>query len=161
MFATHFFEIARLVDQMETAGNLCVSVANGSDGKPVFLRKIVKGSIDRSYGVEVAAMAGLPDEILVDSREYIAYNEGLENANNDLSNKPALKTHDKKQARNQRSLFAHKEVSVKEQKLSHREVVDHKLQSLLAGIDLNSLTPIEAMVKLSELQQFAKRDLKN
>jgi len=161
LFATHFFEIAKLVDQMKTAGNLCVSVTNGSDSKPVFLRKIIDGSIDRSYGVEVAAMAGLPDEILVDSREYIACNEGLENTGNGLSNKPALKTYDGKQLRNQRSLFANKEVAIRDQNPKHRGVADYKLQSLLASIDLNSLTPIEAMVKLSELQKFAKKNLKN
>ena len=71
LFATHFFEIASLVDGLTGTGNLCVKVTHDSQGKPVFSRKIVSGSIDKSYGVEVAEMAGMPAEVVEASKHYL------------------------------------------------------------------------------------------
>jgi len=162
LFATHFFELAALVEDTPEAGNLCVSVSTDTHGKPVFLRKIIDGSIDRSYGVEVAAMAGIPESILSDSRDYIASSEGLKDKQN-VSTTIAIKSYsqDSPKTRSQRSLFSDSE--------TQKAVLNHKTRNdentaiykKLQKLDLNSMTPIEAMVELHELKKLSQKKSKN
>ena len=70
LFATHYHELMRLEGIYKGVKNFCISIKE-IGGKLVFLRKIMRGSITRSYGIEVASLAGLPDEIINRAKELI------------------------------------------------------------------------------------------
>ena len=70
LFATHYHELMQLESIYEGVKNYCISIKD-IGGKLVFLRKIMRGSATRSYGVEVASLAGLPEEIITRSKELI------------------------------------------------------------------------------------------
>ena len=70
LFATHYHELMQLESKYDGVKNYCISIKEIC-GKLVFLRKIMRGSATRSYGVEVASLAGLPDEIIVRAKELI------------------------------------------------------------------------------------------
>ena len=76
LFATHYFELTELEDQVSGIRNFHVSVKENSSGTGiVFLRKVEPGAADRSYGIEVAKLAGLPDEVIQRAREVLSEHE--------------------------------------------------------------------------------------
>jgi len=74
LFATHYFELTELADQLSGVKNYHVSVKE-TGGGIVFLRKVEPGAADRSYGIEVAKLAGLPNEVITRAREVLAEHE--------------------------------------------------------------------------------------
>ncbi len=76
-FATHYFELTELAEQLSGVKNYHVSVKEAG-GSVVFLRKVEPGAADRSYGIEVAKLAGLPNEVVVRAREVLAEHESSE-----------------------------------------------------------------------------------
>ncbi len=70
LFATHYHELMRLEGMYDGVKNFCISIKE-IGGKLVFLRKIMRGSATRSYGIEVASLAGLPDEVVTRAKELI------------------------------------------------------------------------------------------
>ena len=87
LFATHYHELVGLANDLENANNLNVLVEESS-GKSdiVFLRKIVKGGTDKSYGIYVAKMAGLPNEIISKSKIYLEVLTSKQNSKNLIFN---------------------------------------------------------------------------
>ncbi len=77
LFATHYFELTELAEQLSGVKNYHVSVKE-TGGSVVFLRKVEPGAADRSYGIEVAKLAGLPNEVVVRAREVLAEHESSE-----------------------------------------------------------------------------------
>src|SRR5207244_382942 len=77
LFATHYFELTELADQLSGVKNYHVAVKE-TGGGIVFLRKVEPGAADRSYGIEVAKLAGLPHEVIVRAREVLAEHENAE-----------------------------------------------------------------------------------
>ncbi len=77
LFATHYFELTELAEQLSGVKNYHVSVKETGTGI-VFLRKVEPGAADRSYGIEVAKLAGLPDEVVRRAREVLAEHESAE-----------------------------------------------------------------------------------
>jgi DNA mismatch repair protein MutS len=77
LFATHYFELTELGDQLSGVKNFHVSVKD-TGGGIVFLRKVEPGAADRSYGIEVAKLAGLPEEVVRRAREVLAEHESAE-----------------------------------------------------------------------------------
>ena len=134
LFATHYHELTELAEQLSGVKNYHVSVKE-SGGGIVFLRKVEAGAADRSYGIEVAKLAGLPPEVVERAREVLKEHECAEHeltthvAHDELSPAPA---------RVQLTMFT---------PLS-QSVVDR-----LREADLNRLTPIEAMNLLNELKK--------
>jgi DNA mismatch repair protein MutS len=134
LFATHYHELTELAEQLSGVKNYHVSVKE-SGGGIVFLRKVEAGAADKSYGIEVAKLAGLPPEVVHRAREVLREHEAKEHeltthvAHDDLSPAPA---------RVQLTMFT---------PLS-QSVVDRLRQA-----DLNQLTPIEAMNLLFELKK--------
>ena len=132
LFATHFFEICKQSETLSKTANLKVAVEFDSNNKPVFLRKIVPGSVEKSYGIEVAEMAGLPVDVVSRSRFH------LEN---------------QKPERTQRSLF---DLGVEKQLVEKIvEVETDKYESVInevIGMDTNKMTPLESLMKLSEIK---------
>jgi DNA mismatch repair protein MutS len=77
LFATHYFELTELADRLSGVKNFHVSVKE-TGGGIVFLRKVEPGAADRSYGIEVAKLAGLPGEVIQRAREVLAEHESAE-----------------------------------------------------------------------------------
>ncbi len=77
LFATHYFELTELAEQLSGVKNYHVTVKE-TGGGIVFLRKVAPGAADRSYGIEVAKLAGLPHEVIVRAREVLAEHENAE-----------------------------------------------------------------------------------
>ncbi len=133
LFATHYHELVELASVLPRVRNYNVAVAE-EGGKVVFLRRIVPGGVDRSYGIHVAQLAGLPKPVVQRAHEVLA---GLEGDNN---RKPKKSTREKKKEPEwQLTFFGGKSPVVEE----------------LEKLDINALSPLEALNKLYELQRKA------
>jgi DNA mismatch repair protein MutS len=137
LFATHYHELVDLADFLPRVRNFNVAVTE-QGGEVVFLRKIVPGGVDKSYGIHVAKIAGLPKSVIHRAQEVLSDLES-----NDLK---AYKINRRKSELTQTSKPS--QISLFGQK---PEVV-LKLEQL----DINSMSPIEALNKLYELQKEAK-----
>lgn len=134
LFATHYHELVGVVGNLENAENLSVTVEEDQNGRPVFLHKIQKGAIDKSYGVHVAELAGLPKEVLNRSEQIL---NDLEKDKEDFV--VSERSHKSLDDYQPPTLF------VMDEK-------DDVLTKELSGIDINSMTPLEALQKLVELK---------
>ena len=133
LFATHYFELTELADQLSGVKNYHVSVKETNTGI-AFLRKVEPGAADRSYGIEVAKLAGLPAEVISRAREVLAEHETTEHKlSHHLSGDAADHS-----VPAQLTIFT---------PLS-QPVVDR-----LREVDLNTLTPLEALNLLAELKK--------
>ena len=130
LFATHYFELTELAEQLSGVKNYHVSVKE-TGGGIVFLRKVEHGAADRSYGIEVAKLAGLPHEVVTRAREVLAEHEFAEQqATQHLSPGAAPPA--------QLTIFTPLSQPVLEK---------------LREVDLNRLTPLEALNLLAELKR--------
>ena len=133
LFATHYFELTELADRLSGVKNFHVSVKENAGGI-VFLRKVEPGAADRSYGIEVAKLAGLPNQVIDRAREVLAEHESAEQrvsdqlANDELRPPPPA----------QLTIFTPLSQPVLEK---------------LREVDLNGLTPLEALNLLAELKK--------
>lgn len=133
LFATHYFELTELADRLSGVKNYHVSVKETGTGI-VFLRRVEPGAADRSYGIEVAKLAGLPIEVIERAREVLAEHETAEQRLTDqLAN-------DESQPRLPAQLTIFTPLS---------QPVLEKLRE----VDLNRLTPLEALNLLAELKK--------
>lgn len=132
LFATHYHQLIAMEDELEGVKNYSVAVKErGND--IVFLRRIVPGGTDKSYGVHVARLAGLPKKVLERANEILAeYDNGNENV-------PAVKTIENRQ-QPMDSLFT------------------SSLSEQILKLDVMSMTPIEAMNALYKLQDEARKE---
>lgn len=138
LFATHYHELTELEGKLPGVQNYCITVKEKGDDI-IFLRKIKKGGADKSYGIQVAKLAGVPKEVILRSREILA-----ELAEADIAQ------HSKKIARK----VAYTEPIGLQLNLFEKEVPE--LIERLKNIDINELKPIEAMNLLDEFIQMAK-----
>jgi DNA mismatch repair protein MutS len=132
LFATHYFELTELAEQLSGVKNYHVSVKE-TGGGIVFLRKVEPGSADRSYGIEVAKLAGLPNEVTERAREVLAEHESVERRMTEHLTPGA-------EAPRAAQLTIFTALS--------QPVVDR-----LRDVDLNKLTPLEALNLLAELKK--------
>ena len=130
LFATHYHELTDLDETSARIENFSVAVKERGN-EVIFLRRIKSGGADKSYGIQVAKLAGLPKSVMKRAEEIL---KSMENA------EPVRPVADKKKSQQMPSLF-----------------MSHELKNLLA-LDVPSLTPIEAMNKLYELQQQARKE---
>ncbi len=132
LFATHYFELTELAEQLSGVKNYHVSVKE-TGGGIVFLRKVDPGAADRSYGIEVAKLAGLPNEVIDRAREVLIEHESAEHqltgqlANDQSRPAPAA----------QLTIFT---------------PISQPVLEKLREVDLNRLTPLEALNLLAELK---------
>ncbi len=145
LFATHYHELAELETHLPTVKNYNATVAEIGE-KVIFLRKIVRGAADNSYGIEVAKMAGLPEEVIARAKEILAQLE-----QNEKTPETARKTAVKNKVKAIKPKTSDFQISL-------FELGDTKLKDTLRKLDLNKLTPIEAMMKLIELKRMAESD---
>ncbi|UCD53785.1 MAG: DNA mismatch repair protein MutS, partial [Dehalococcoidia bacterium] len=134
LFATHYHELVELAGFLPRVKNFNVAVAE-EGGKVIFLYKIVPGGVDRSYGIHVAQLAGLPKSVVHRAREVLSELEG--------DRRGMAETKERRRKR---------EVAQQISFLGQKSSVAEELEKL----DINSLTPLEALTKLYELQKKAK-----
>ncbi len=132
LFATHYFELTELAEQLSGVKNYHVSVKE-TGGGVVFLRKVEPGAADRSYGIEVAKLAGLPNEVVVRAREVLAEHESAEHR---------LSEHLTPGAELERPA-----------QLTIFTPLSQPVLEKLREVDLNRLTPLEALNLLAELKR--------
>ena len=131
LFATHYFELTELAEQLPGVKNYHVAVKE-TGGGIVFLRKVEPGAADRSYGIEVAKLAGLPHEVIVRAREVLAEHENAE-----------------------RQVTGHLSPGADPPpaQLTIFTPLSQPVLERLREVDLNRLTPIEALNLLAELKK--------
>lgn len=144
LFATHYHELTELEGKLSSVNNYCIAIKQDRDSI-VFLRKIIKGGADRSYGIEVAKLAGVPDLVINRAREISALLEEEDitgNAKNIEVKSLKKKDKNKNDEDGQLSLFASPE--------------EMSITAEIKAMDLNNMTPVKAMLYLSELKERLK-----
>ncbi|MBQ2936915.1 MAG: DNA mismatch repair protein MutS [Lachnospiraceae bacterium] len=148
LFATHYHELTELEGKMSNVNNYCIAVKEKGDDI-VFLRKIVKGGADKSYGIQVAKLAGVPDMVIDRAKEIVQQlcdNDILEKVQSivieqkDTKKKPAVK---------------YDEVDLSQMSLFDT-VKDEDIIEELKEIDISNLTPLDALNTLYRLQNKLK-----
>ncbi len=134
LFATHYHELTSMEDEFEGIVNYNIAAKKRGDNI-TFLRKIVRGSTDDSYGIEVAKLAGIPNEVIKRAREVLASVESTAKAIGESNSKP-------------------KEVD--DSLISIDDFVNEQVIEELRAVDINTLSPYEAMSFLFGLQKRLK-----
>ena len=140
LFATHYHELNELEERLERVRNYRIQVQE-HEGKVIFLRKLVRGGADHSYGIEVARMAGLPVKVLDRSREilYQLEQHDLEIRREGGRSIPETKSYDEGP---QMSLF-----------VAEPDPVMQEVWDAVKAVDLDTMTPLDALLLLSRLRQ--------
>ena len=144
LFATHYHELTDLEKSFSGMKNLNVAVREWQD-EVVFLHKIVEGAADKSYGIHVARLAGVPREVIERSKEILAQ---LEEEHLDAEGRAKIARHPKipeRQAHFQLTLFGG----------------DHPIIDELRGVELNNITPLAALQLLQQWQEKLTKEIKN
>ena len=148
LFATHYHELTELEGKLSGVNNYCIAVKEKGDDI-VFLRKIIKGGADKSYGIQVAKLAGLPDSVIERAKEIV--NELIDNDITDIVRNLSVDTNAKK---------SNKKVHLDEVDLTQMSlfdtISDDDIIDELRNVDIGNLTPLEALNKLYELQNKVK-----
>ena len=147
LFATHYHELTELEGKLSGVNNYCIAVKEKGDDI-VFLRKIIKGGADRSYGIQVAKLAGLPDSVIERAKEIVGelvandITEVVRNISVDTSTKKRKAKHLDEVDLSQMSLFD--------------TISDDDIINELRNVDIENMRPMDAMNKLYELQNKVK-----
>lgn len=150
LFATHYHELTELEGMLSGVNNYCIAVKEQGDDI-VFLRKIVKGGADKSYGIQVAKLAGVPENVINRAKEIVS-----ELIDADISKK-AKEIAAAGQAANSGKKRSEKLDEVDLTQMSLFDTVrDEDIIEELKGLDLGNMTPIDAMNTLYKLQNKLK-----
>ena len=160
LFATHYHELTKLEGTIEGVKNYSVAVKE-IEGNVIFLRKIVEGGADQSYGIEVAKLAGIPNDVISRAKEIL---ETLEGGNNDIHIEPIVAN-----AKEKISIETKRETKVEKKEVKEKEaVVNNNMQldfafiekegliNEIANYDILNMNPMEAMNTLYNLVKKAK-----
>ena len=148
LFATHYHELTELEGKMHNVNNYCIAVKEKGDDI-VFLRKIIKGGADKSYGIQVARLAGVPDMVIDRAKEIV---EQL--SDNDITEKVQSIAIDNK-ADKKSHVKKYDEVDLEQISLFDT-VSDEDVLKELVEIDVTNLTPLDALNTLYRLQNKLK-----
>ncbi len=129
LFATHYHELSTIEAELSNVKNYNIAVKKRGD-QMIFLRKIVPGATDDSYGIEVAKLAGIPNAVITRAREILT---GLEEDNGRVVIEKTVQTDDQ---------------------LSLLDLTGQQVRDALAAITVETLTPIEAMNELYKLKRM-------
>ena len=146
MFATHYHELIEMADRYDRIQNYHISVKEMGN-KVIFLRKLEMGGSEHSFGIHVARMAGMPPQVLKRAHDML---EILESKSENISVKNISKNSKKSVEKNSDSGF----------QLSFIQLDDPTLLEIrdkLIDIDIDTLTPIEALLKLNEIKKIVKK----
>lgn len=149
LFATHYHELTELEGKMNNVNNYCIAVKECGDDI-VFLRKIVKGGADKSYGIQVAKLAGVPDMVIDRAKEIV---EQL--SDNDITEKVQSIAIDNKGDGKAKKQPKYDEVDLAQMSLFDT-VTDEDVLKELMEIEVTTLTPLDALNTLYRLQNKLK-----
>ena len=138
LFATHYHELNQLADDFPRVKNFNVAVKEMGN-KVIFLRKLKEGGSEHSFGIHVAQMAGMPQEVVLRANDIL---HSLEKSHHKQETTKAVKEMPK--VKYQMTLFEPQDPKIEE------------LKSKLKTIDINTLSPIEALLKLNELRRLVE-----
>jgi len=144
LFATHYHELTELEGKLPSVANYCIAVKQDQD-RILFLRKIVPGGADRSYGIDVARLAGIPDAVIARAREiaaHLAEEDVTGNARTIVTGLTPAKSAPRKKSREiegQLSLFSNEE--------------ERSIAAELRSLDIDHMTPVKSMLYLQELKE--------
>lgn len=145
LFATHYHELTELEGKLEGVHNYCIAVKENGDDI-VFLRKIVPGGADKSYGIAVAKLAGLPDEVIDRANRIVT--QLCENDIVDLAKNIAVEGQTTQSRKQTKPLD-----DVDKAQMSFFDTIsDDAIIDELRHLDISHMTPLEAMNALNELQ---------
>ncbi len=139
MFATHYHELNELADKFPRIRNFNVAVKE-TGNKIIFLRKLVEGGSQHSFGIHVARLAGMPNELIKRANEILTELESQRNLATDISS--SLKHLPARNDDFQLNMFAMDDPRLL------------KMKDVLEKVDINTMTPVEAMMKLDELRKL-------
>jgi len=142
IFATHYHELTQLGDLLPRVVNRNVVVKESGE-EIVFLRRLEEGGADRSYGIQVARLAGLPPAVLSRARELLAELEGTHSGGGEGLGRRGRHRPASEPPPDQLSFF---------------QIAEHPLLARLGGVDLENMTPLDAMNLLHELRRVARGD---
>ena len=151
LFATHYHELTELEGKLDSVNNYCIAVQEAGDDI-VFLRKIIKGGADKSYGIQVARLAGVPEPVLERAKEIV-----MQLTENDIVEKAKnieIKTKQKKETKKKEETVDSGQLSMFDGFANMPSTEDILLE--LRDLDMNALTPMDAMNKLYQIQQKIK-----
>ena len=146
LFATHYHELTELEGKLHNVNNYCIAVKEKGDDI-VFLRKIVRGGADKSYGIQVAKLAGVPDSVIERAKQIVE--ELSANDITAVTKNLSVETGTKKKKEKL------DEVDLAQMSLFDT-VKDDDILEELKSVDLSNMTPIDALNKLYELQNKIK-----
>ena len=146
LFATHYHELTELEGKLHNVNNYCIAVKEKGDDI-VFLRKIVRGGADKSYGIQVAKLAGVPDSVIERAKQIVE--ELSANDITAVTKNLSVETGTKKKKEKL------DEVDLAQMSLFDT-VKDDDIIEELKNVDLGNMTPIDALNKLYELQNKIK-----
>ncbi len=149
LFATHYHELTELEGKMSNVNNYCIAVKERGDDI-VFLRKIVKGGADKSYGIQVAKLAGVPDMVIDRAKEIV---EQL--SDNDITEKVQSIASDYKEESKGKKLPKYDEVDMAQMSL-FETVTDEDVLKELMEVEVSTMTPLDALNTLYRLQNKVK-----
>ena len=139
LFATHYHELNQLASNLKRVKNFNVSVEE-INNEIIFLRKLVPGGSEHSFGINVAQLAGMPNKILIRAYEIL-----LQLEKNNLEKK------------SKKDLIK----SSSQLKLSYNDLDYKKIKDLIEAIDINTINPVQALVKLNEIVETLKSSKKS
>ncbi|WP_326909084.1 DNA mismatch repair protein MutS [Sedimentibacter sp. MB31-C6] len=143
LFATHYHELSELESKLKSVKNYRILIKE-TDDKIIFLRKITEGSVDRSYGIQVANLAGLPEEVVFRAKEILK-----QLGESDITKPFAKNKKERVSDKFQVSMFAENPI------VSNNE--EYKdFAEIIKNIDVNNLTPIKALTLLNDIIEKAK-----
>ena len=149
LFATHYHELTELEGTLPGVNNYCIAVKEQGDDI-VFLRKIIKGGADKSYGIQVAKLAGVPDKVITRAKELV---EELSDADITLRAKEIAKLN--KASSSKKRVPKMDDVDSNQLTLFDAVKDDHIINEL-KEMDLGTMTPIDALNTLYRLQMKIK-----
>ena len=147
LFATHYHELTELEGKINNVNNYCIAVKEKGDDI-VFLRKIIKGGADKSYGIQVAKLAGVPDMVIDRAKEIVAQLD-----ENDITEKVQSIAVDTKT--DNKKMPTYDEVDLQQFSLFDT-VTDEDVLKELMEVDVMNMTPVDAMNTLYRLQSKLK-----
>ena len=138
MFATHYHELTQLENKIPNVKNYCIAVKKHG-GSISFLRKIIRGGADESYGVDVAALAGVKKSVVSRAKEIVA----------------SLEAEDNREVQNVKVKTGRMETTDADQ-FGFFSAAENEICEELKALDVNSMTPVQALTALYDLQAKAK-----
>ena len=149
LFATHYHELTELEGKISNVNNYCIAVKEKGDDI-VFLRKIVKGGADKSYGIQVAKLAGVPDLVIERAKEIVE-----ELSDEDVTAKVSEIAVRERNEKKKPKAKKYDEVDIAQMSLFDTVKDDDVLEEL-KNLDVGNMTPIDALNTIYRLQNKLK-----